>query len=167
MQIRVAQKGDLKALTEIYNQAIVAGGQTADLTPFTEKEREKWLLAHPPERYPILLAEQSHNILGYLSISAWRQGREALKHAAEVSYYIHSNWQRQGIGFALMQAAEKEALSRGIDTLFAILLEVNKPSIALLKKCNYAQWGYLPAVAKINKTKVGQLIYGKSISQYN
>ena len=41
--IRDARESDLKAITDIYNQAVVAGGSTADLVPRTLEQRRQWV----------------------------------------------------------------------------------------------------------------------------
>ncbi|MEA3332047.1 MAG: hypothetical protein U9Q58_00415 [Pseudomonadota bacterium] len=89
MNIRVATHDDLEEIVEIYNQAIAVGGKTADITPFTSTSRKPWFNEHTPDKYPILVAEKDKSIVGYLSLSAYRPGRMALQHTAEVSYFIH------------------------------------------------------------------------------
>jgi len=97
MNIRIAKPGDLEAIAEIYNQSIAMGQKTADITPVTTDDRKKWFADHLPEKYPILVAEESELIVGYLTISPYRPGRMALRHTAEVSFFIQFEYHRQGI----------------------------------------------------------------------
>lgn len=160
MNIRVARTEDLEQLTEIYNQAIRAGGKTADTEPFTAQERSEWLRKHSEKTYPVYVAEKGGSILGYLSISPYRPGRAALRYTAEVSYYVHLKYQRKGVGSELMEYALSNCGKLGIKNLFAILLETNTASIALLEKFEFSKWAHLPLVASFDGVEVGQLYFG-------
>lgn len=160
MNIRVARPDDIPALTGIYNQAIRAGQQTADVTPLTDAERRPWFESHPPESHPILVAEEDGSILGYLTISPYRPGRMALQRTAEVSYYVHQDHLRKGVGTNLMERALALAPTLGIRTLIAILIDTNRASVALLEKHGFARWGHLPDIAEFDGSRVGQFYYG-------
>lgn len=97
MNIRIAERKDLEAIVEIYNQAISAGQKTADLTPFTTDDRKQWFEGHTPDKYPIIVAEEKEQVVGYLTIGEYRSGRNALRHTAEVSFFIHFEYHRQGL----------------------------------------------------------------------
>lgn len=163
MNIRIARTGDLEQLTEIYNQAIKAGGKTADTEPFTAKERSEWLRNHPEKTHPVYVAEKGGSILGYLSISPYRPGRTALRYTAEVSYYVHFDHHRKGVGSELMKHALTNCGKLGIKNLFAILLETNTASIKLLEKYGFSKWAHLPLVASFDGVEVGQFYFGKRI----
>ena len=52
---------------------------------------------------------------------------------------------------------------RALETLLAILLAGNAPSLALLRKNGYQEWGRLPAVAHLADTQQDHLILGKHL----
>ncbi|WP_020533809.1 GNAT family N-acetyltransferase [Flexithrix dorotheae] len=161
MKIRIANPSDANAINLIYNQAVIAKHQTADLTPIPLVETEKWLANHNPEKYPVFVAELDGKVVGWISISPHRAGREALKYTSEVSYFIHQSHQKKGIGSALMDYVINHARDFEAKNLFAILLETNKGSIRLLEKFAFEKWGYLPRVAEIDGREVGQFYYGR------
>ncbi len=163
MNIRIAKLEDLEEIVEIYNQAIAAGEKTTDITPVTTDDRKKWFEGHTPNKYPILVAEKGESIVGYLTISAYRPGRMALRHTAEVSYFIHFEHHRQGIASRLLQYAIDICPSLQIKTLFAILLDSNQDSIRLLEKYGFGKWGHMPQVAEFDGIEVGHLYYGLRI----
>jgi L-amino acid N-acyltransferase YncA len=165
MDIRTAKLEDLEMMVEIYNQAIAAGKRTADITPVTTNDRVKWFEEHMPERYPILAAEKGGSIVGYLTISAYRPGRMALRHTAEVSYYIHFKHHHQGIASGLLQEAINISPSLQVRTLLAIVIESNQTSIRVLEKYGFERWGYLPRVAEFDGDEVGHLYYGLRVEQ--
>jgi len=163
MNIRIAKYEDLELMVEIYNQAIAAGEKTADITPVSTDEREPWFEEHPPDKYPILVAESDGSIAGYLTISAYRPGRTALRYTAEVSYYIHSLYHHQGIASNLLKYAIDICPSLRIKTLLAIVIESNRASIRVLEKYGFERWGFLPRVAEFGGNEVGHLYYGLRI----
>lgn len=166
IRIRQAVTDDAPAITAILNQAVASGRQTAFSDPVHVKDRVEWLAHHQQTGYPVFVAEEpgSDQVMGYLSLSPWRAGRDALRHTAEVSYYVHTDYRRRGAAAALMSHAIGECTGLEIDRLIAILLDINQPSISLLEKFGFEQWGHFPGVAKLKELRAGQYIYGLSLS---
>jgi len=52
-----------------------------------------------------------------------------------------------------------------IESLLAILLDINKNSIAILDKFKFTKWGHFPDIVNLNGKKCGQLIYGLKINK--
>ncbi len=167
MNIRIAKSGDLEKIVEIYNQAIAAGEKTADITPVTANDRKKWFKGHTPAKYPILVAEEGESIVGYLTINAYRPGRMAVQHTAEVSYFIHFEHHRKGIASRLLRYAIDMSPSLKIKTLFAILVDSNQNSIKVLEKYGFEKWGHMPRVAEFDGIEFGHLYYGLRIENAN
>lgn len=165
MNIRIARMEDLGALVEIYNQAIAVGQKTADLTPVSVEDRKAWFEQHAPSQYPLLAAEQDGVILGYLTLSPYRPGRMALRHTAEVSYYVHFEHHRQGVASQLLREAIDLCPALQIRTLFAILIDSNQASVRLLEKFGFEQWGHLPRVAEFDGVEFGHLYYGLRVAK--
>ncbi len=162
MQIRIATTGDLEQIIAIYNQAVMRGNCTADTEPLNVTERQDWFKEHTPEKYPIFVicGKDAGEVYGWCSLSAHRKGRMALANVAEISYYVDSKQQGKGIGNQLMQHALCTAPKCGLHNLFAILLDTNRASIALLEKYGFKQWGHLPDIAEFPDRICGQFIYG-------
>ena len=165
MKIVSAKIEDRAAIVEIYNQAIKAGQNTADTETFTLAERTEWFESHSPEKYPLLVAKEGGVVLGYLTISPYRFGREALKHTAEVSYYIHFDHHRKGVATQLMDAALEMCSSLQIKTLVAILIGCNQGSIKLLDKNGFAEWGRMPNIVELSNNKFDHLYYGLHLTE--
>lgn len=164
MKIVTAQKGDLAQIVEIYNQAIEAGQNTADTKTLSLTERMEWFESHSDKSYPLLIAKDGDEILGYLTISPYRYGREALKHTAEISYYIHFNHHRKGVASKLMDEAHKQCNLLQIKTLIAILIGCNQGSIKLLEKYGYREWGNMPNIVELDMGNFSHLYYGLHLS---
>jgi L-amino acid N-acyltransferase YncA len=157
--VRLAQETDLGSINEIYSQAVGINA-TAHTYPLTPAQSREWFVAHDPEKYPVFVSVADDQITGWVSLSAYRPGRMALRHTAEISFYIHENYRRQGVGSALLQFAVKKAPELGLRQVFAIVLEHNTASIALLKKFGFQQWGFLPDVADFDGKICGQYYFG-------
>jgi phosphinothricin acetyltransferase len=165
MNIRTAKREDLEAIVEIYNQVIAAGHKTADITPVMVKNRIDWFESHTPDKYPIYVAELNRRIVGYLTISAYRPGRMALRYTAEVSYFVHYEHHRKGIATRLLRHAINMCPTLKIKTLFAILIDSNEASIRLLEKFGFEKWGYMPRVAEFDGIEFGHVYYGLRVEK--
>ena len=160
MSIRLAEDKDLESLVEIYNQAIVTHRCTADMDIFSVVQRASWFEQHQLLDYPIYIYEVDNKVVGYLYFTAYRPGRRAMRYTAELSYYIHNDYQRNGIGTALMEFAIKKSVELNFKNLIAILLEWNIPSIKLLEKFGFSEWGCLPGIADFNGEICSHVYYG-------
>ncbi len=159
MEIRKAQAEDLLAINEIYNQAVRERFCTAHLEQVGMREREQWYAAHDQNIYPIFVAVDDH-VVGWVSLGAYREERQALAHVVEVSYYVDEKERGKGIGSRLMEHVVQGASTYGFSVLVAILLNRNPASIALLKKHGFKEWGRMPGIARIDEQLADHLYYG-------
>ncbi|MEO6681330.1 MAG: N-acetyltransferase family protein [Ginsengibacter sp.] len=163
-QIRNAKPEDLEAIVNIYNYAIRSKFETADTEEIKWQERIPWFNDHDPAKFPIFVCVQNEVITGWLSISPYRPGRHALRFTMEISYYVHPDFKRKGIGNKLLEHGIAESKNLQYKTLFAIILEKNEASIELLSKYGFQQWAHLPAVADFDGIECGQVYYGLKIA---
>lgn len=167
MIIRNAGSKDLGAINEIYNQSIPSGKSTADLFPVSVESRKRWYYQHNKYKYPVFVAEEKGQVLGWISLSAYRPGRLALQHVAEVSYFIQQDHQGKGIGTMLLGFIIQHCFKYQLKHIIAILLEHNTASIRLLENFGFQRWGWMPKIAEFEEKQYGHLYYGLSIHQSN
>lgn len=110
--------------------------------------------------YPLYVLEIDQCIDRYIYLSPYRPGRFAMRHTAEVSYYLHPNFHGKGLGSQMLSFITDEAKKFGIKSLVAILLSINLPSIGLLKKHQFEEWGHLPNIVDFNGSPCSHLYYG-------
>jgi L-amino acid N-acyltransferase YncA len=163
MIIRPATAEDLESINEIYNQSINSNISTAHTEPVSMQYRQSWFEMHIGNNSPIFVAETGNQIAGWLSLSPYRLGRGALSKVAEISYYIHKDFQSQGIGSMLMKYAISECPKYNIKNLIAILIQANIGSIKLLEKYGFTEWGRMPAIVEFKDNTYDHLYYGKKI----
>jgi L-amino acid N-acyltransferase YncA len=174
VETRNATEQDLAEIGRIYGEAIDEQA-TGDTLPLSPADRATWFATHPADRYPVLVAPsiesgpgrqgEEAELRGWASLSAYRPGRLALRHTAEVSYYVARSARRSGVGRGLVEACLARARQLEFRTLIAILLDENTPSRRLLEGVGFAQWGDLPQVADFNGRRVGHLYYGLEITR--
>ena len=160
MIIRLARIEDLPAINDIYNRVVEEKFCTAHLSPVSMEEREKWFSSHLPDRYPVFVSVEEKRITGWVSLGPYRADRQALKHVAEVSYYVDQGFRGRGTGSGLLEYAIDTAPAFGISVLVAILLSKNPASIALLEKFGFVCWGSMPGIAKIGTETADHLYMG-------
>ena len=160
LKIRKAKVQDLEDINSIYNQAVDAKFQTADIAYISIEDRKKWFTEHEVSNYPVYVAVIDNHVAGWLSFSPYRKGRKALRYTAEISYYIDKNYQRKGIGTKLINFAIETAPKLSFKNIFAIILEKNVASIKLLKKLSFEQWAFLPDVADFDGVECGHIFLG-------
>jgi len=164
LTIRLAKIDDLSPIVEIYNQAIPSQSSTGDTVQFKPKERIDWFNNHTSGKYPIFVVEIAGLIVGWISISPYRDGRGAFNHTAEVSYYIDHKHHRKGIASKLLKHAITDCSRLGINTLVAYIMEHNRASIKLMEKFSFKKWALLPNIAIFDGKEFNHTIYGKRIS---
>ncbi len=161
--MRLAKITDLKDITEIYNQAVLSGFETADMVVTEPEERIEWFNGHKENVYPVFVYELDKKVVGWVSVSPYRPGRKALRYTVEISYYVHKDFKRKGIGSRLIEYVSTRCRELNYKTIIAIILDKNIASIKLLAGFGFERWGHLPNVADFNGVECGHLIYGRKI----
>ncbi len=150
--IRPAAKGDLAAITAIYNDAIINTTATFDTEPKSEQEQNAWFEAHG-NQYAVLVAERDGCVIGWASLSRWSD-RCAYSSTAEVSLYIESDQRGLGTGRKLFEAVLLEGQKSGLHTVIARMVEGNMPSIHICRSLGFTDIGVMKEVGR----KFGRLL---------
>lgn len=119
VSIRVAKLGDAARLLEIYAPYIKDTVITFECTVPTVTEFQQRMVTIQ-QRYPYIVAERNHQIVGYAYLSPF-VGRAAYDWAAETSIYVDPNDRHGGIGGQLYQALENISRAMGILNLNACI----------------------------------------------
>lgn len=164
MKIRDAVETDLSTIVEIYNASVPGRMATADLEPVSVESRIPWYQEHQAQTRPVWVIELDDQIVGWLSFQRF-YGRPAYNHTAELSIYIHPNYQGQGMGKKLLQEAVHRSPQLGLKALVALIFAHNQPSLKLFEGFDFEQWGYLPRVADLDGTERDLVIMGRLLSE--
>ena len=161
MYIRDAKEIDLETIVEIYNESIPSRSATADTEPISVASRWNWYCDRSLHR-PLWVVERENIIVGWLSFQSF-YGRPAYRHTAEVSIYITSEYQQQGIGSYLLENAIAHSPELEIKTLLGFIFAHNQASLKLFERYDFATWGHLPQVAELDGIQRDLLILGRKI----
>ncbi|WP_342417084.1 N-acetyltransferase family protein [Paenibacillus sp. FSL R10-2782] len=160
--IEFARREDLPAIVGIYNSTIAGRMATADLEPVTVESRIPWFEAHQEDHRPLWVLRHKETIAGWASLQSF-YGRPAYNGTAEISIYVHEDSRGTGAGSRMVQHVLNECSGLGITTLLGFVFGHNKPSIALLRKFGFEQWGYYPRVAVLDSIERDLAILGKRV----
>lgn len=159
MIIRDAAREDLEAITAIFNSTIASRMVTANTSEVTVESRIPWFEAHIPGQMPLWVAEDEGTIVGWLGFQPFT-GRPAYHATVEISLYIAESHRRCGVGIKLFEFAVSQCPKLHITTMVGLIFAHNKPSIKLVEKLGFKNWGLLPGVAELDGVERDLAIYG-------
>lgn len=162
IEISIAQDADMDAIIRIMNQAI-GEERNAYLSRFSNATGARWFSALKAGASALLVASRGGEVVGWGSLSAYRQGRGALGTVKEITFYVDQKARRLGVAGVLVTNLEAQAMRLGALHMVAILLDDNAPSKALLKKFGYEQWAHFPNIVHFPSHTAGHLYMGKHL----
>jgi phosphinothricin acetyltransferase len=118
--IRSAEPADIPAITRIYEHAVRFGTASFEIDPPDETEMARRYEALRSGRYPFLIAELGNSICGYAYAGPYRT-RPAYRWSVEDSIYIAPQFQRQGLGSALLERLILDAQRLGFRQMIAVI----------------------------------------------
>ena len=163
LEIRDATESDLPAILEIYNSTIPSRMVSADTEPVSIEQRLPWFREHEPARRPLWVAEGAGELVGWMSLGDFYDGRPAYNHTVEIGVYVKDGHRGDGIGTYLLDEAVRRAPGLGIKTLTAGIFGHNRPSIRLFEGFGFEQWADFPRVAELDGVERDLIILGLRI----
>jgi phosphinothricin acetyltransferase len=137
--LRLATAADLPAINEIYNYYVTRSTCTYQLEPETSETRRAWFDEHPPDRYPVIVAEFAEElgqIAGWGSLTKFRP-RAAYAPTVEASVYIRHDSHRRGLGRAILIDLIERARAAGFHSLIGGASADQTASIALQESLGF------------------------------
>jgi phosphinothricin acetyltransferase len=147
MDVRDAKEADAGGILRIYNDAVahttaIWNDQLASLD-----SRLAWLRERKQSGYPVLVAAEGMDILGYASFGAFRPW-DGYRHTVEHSVYVDSAARRRGVGRVLMDGLIARARAMEKHVMIAGIEATNEPSLELHARLGFAKVGHLRAVGR-------------------
>ena len=149
-QIRLIELADAPALCAIYNHAVAHTTATMDTEPRPIKTQEEWIRSHQGDPFPAWVAlnpADNTEVVGYASLSPYNP-KLGYRTSAEVSVYVHPDYQGQGIGQQLLTYLIAEAPRYGFVTLVSLITADNQVSLHLHQKLGFTTVGTLTKIAR-------------------
>ena len=148
MRIRTAERGDLPAITGIYNHYIERTPVTFDIAPVTVDARVSWFekfAATGP--YRLLVAVDGNDVVGYAGTFRFRE-KAAYETSVETTIYCRHDSTGRGIGRALYEALFDALKDEDVHRAYAGTTLPNDASVQLHRTCGFTEIGVYHEVGR-------------------
>jgi len=144
MKIRVLLEVDYPAVSEIYLHGIASGNATFETQAPTW---EAWDKNHLKTCRLVAVGDRDQ-VVGWAALAPV-SGRCVYAGVAELSVYVHRDFQGKGIGKKLLEELVSESEKQNLWTLQAGIFPENKASIRIHEQCGFRQVGYHEKIGKM------------------
>lgn len=138
---------------------------SADTEPISVQSRRRWFEEHDPARRPLWVAEEDAEIVGWLSLGDFFDGRPTYHATAEVGVYVKESYRGRGIGGRLLAQAIVHAPGLGISTFTAGIFAHNEPSLELFAAFGFERWAFYPRVAQLDGIERDLVVLGLRLDE--
>ena len=145
INIRLAEDQDLPQLLSIYNDIILTTTAVYDYRPHTLEMRRQWLETKREQGFPVFVAEENEEIIGFSSIGPFRNWA-AYKYSVENSVYVSKEKRGQGIGRLLLPPLIGAARKLEMHTIIASIDATNESSLRLHKSFGFEEVAHFKQV---------------------
>lgn len=145
MIVREAVIGDLPQMLEIYNDVILNTTAVYDYEPHTLAMRTEWFETKQQQGFPVFVAEDNGEIVGFSSIGPFRAWA-AYKYTVENSIYVKESSRGKGIAKLLMPPLIEASRQLGMHTIVSGIDATNEASIALHKSFGFEEVAHFKQV---------------------
>jgi phosphinothricin acetyltransferase len=134
-----ATDADLRAILDIYNDAVLHSTATFDLEPRTWEGQQRWFREHRLP-YALFVATVGDTVAGWGSLSRFRP-RPGYRFTAEDSIYVGQEFRGRGIGAALLELLVAAARRGRFHSVMALIDGDNAVSVRLHERFGFRQVG--------------------------
>lgn len=145
MDIRDAVEADIPAITAIYNEVILHSTAVFNDAPVSEEDRVGWWRARVAQGYPVLVAEDGENVLGFATFGDFRPW-PGYRFTVEGTIHIAAGARRSGVGAALLDVLVERARTMGKHVMVAGVDASNVASLQFLERSGFERVGHLREV---------------------
>nr|WP_242509411.1 arsinothricin resistance N-acetyltransferase ArsN1 family A [Paenibacillus sp.] len=164
IQVRPANEKDALEIMEIYNYSIIVEqNATFETIPKTLEDRIQWIQSQG-DRFPILVAELNHQVIGWASVSSYRS-RECYQGIGEFSVYVHKDFRKQNVGYTLLLELLNVSKDAGYWKLLSRIFTFNQGSRKLCERCGFREVGIYEKHAKLEDQWIDCVIVEKIIHE--
>lgn len=147
MIIRTATAADGQGLAEIYNHAVENTVAILNETLVDAENRAAWVAQRQGDGFPVLVAEEHGQVIGYASYGPWRPFH-GFRETVEHSVYVRDGQRGKGLGRQLMQALIDQAKADGLHMMVAAVTAGNDASIRLHEALGFEVTARMPQVGQ-------------------
>jgi phosphinothricin acetyltransferase len=140
MRTRLVEPRDAEATRAIYNVEVLESTVTFDITPRTLADQQVWIAEHSGGHPAIVAVDDDDTVLGFASLSPFKP-RAAYAPTVEDSVYVHRDARGRGVGEVLLREIVRLGTDHGFHSAVARIVGGHEASIALHRKCGFAEIG--------------------------
>lgn len=147
MDIDDATEADLPAILAIYNDVLATSTAIYSNVPSTLEDRAAWRAARLAQGYPVLVAREGVQVLGFASFGDFRSWPG---YAATVEHTVHvrADARRKGVGRALLSALPDRARTLGKHVILGGIDADNAASLALHQALGFEKVAHFHQVGR-------------------
>ena len=161
VHVRPAIRDDAEAITRIYNEGIRGRGATFETRERTRDDILRWF---EDPRFPILVAEDHGQVVGWAAGSTYR-ARECYAGVAEYSIYVATSHHGRGVGNVLMPPFLSALEHAGFWKVLSRLFPENAASRALCARHGFREVGTYERHGKLDGQCRDTLIVERVLGQ--
>lgn len=144
--MRPATIADLPAITDIHNDVIATSTAIYSTAPVTLENRRAWFDARIAGGFPVLVATDGDQVLGFSSFGEFRGPWTGYRFSVEHSVHVRSDRRGQGIGSGLIEALFPLAMATGKHAMIGAIDAANEGSLRLHERLGFNRVARLPEV---------------------
>ena len=149
MKIRLAERTDVPAMREIFNEVLRNSNSIYREEEVTLEERYAWFDEKLEHGFPIFGAYEEDQLIGYAGYGAWRAA-QGYRKSVELTIYVDQKFRGVGIGSALMKTIIDHAKTDGYHVMIGAIDAANQQSIEFHKRFGFVEVARMPEVALKN-----------------
>ena len=149
MNIRRAQRTDVPAMREIFNEVLRNSNSIYREEEVTLEERYAWFDEKLEHGFPIFGAYEGDHLIGYAGYGTWRAA-QGYRKSVELTIYVDQKRRGKGIGSKLMQTIIEHAKADGYHVMIGAIDAANQQSIEFHKRFGFVEVARMPEVALKN-----------------
>ena len=146
MIIRRAERGDVPAMREIFNEVLLNSNSIYREEEVDLAERYAWFDEKMEHGYPLFGAYEGDKLIGYAGYGSWRAA-QGYRKTVELTIYVDNKYRGTGVGSLLMQTIINQAKSDGYHVMLGAIDAENKSSIEFHKRFGFIETARMPEVA--------------------
>jgi phosphinothricin acetyltransferase len=137
MIIRDAVKDDLPQILAIYNDVVATSTAIYADRPATLADRAEWFEARKKRLYPVLVAVDGEEVLGFSSFGDWRGAWSGYRHTVEHSVHVDAARRGGGVGRRLVEALFPLASAMNMHVLIGAIDAANEGSLRFHERLGF------------------------------
>jgi len=148
MHVRDAERRDLPAVVDIYNELLHATTSIWRETAQTLEERQEWFEAQERRGFPALVAVADDEVVGVAAFGDFRDSLRwpGYRHTVEHSVHVASDRWGSGVGRALMDALFDRARALDVHAMIGGIDDANGRSLDFHARLGFREVARMPEV---------------------